>query len=287
MAVVALIPTGRLEHAALAASLERLFPDDTFLVRPPEQNLDGFTSCDVAALLAAPAGPVPGKVDELADALVGTILPGRRGEAVDFAFVVEDLELVNDHQPDLAVRAFREAVERSISDLDSRRDRIARDRLREHCSFHLFRPMVEAYFFGDPAALVRAGASRAPQLAQPTDLEQFRAADREYLDLPPGTERVADPPLRERHPKAYLHFLCDPTLTDRQRRYRETRGGVAALRDLNWVSVVAGPPHCPFLHALLDDLSAALNHPLPFTSPVRTALATRFPQGLGRLLRKV
>jgi hypothetical protein len=99
MGTVALIPTGALEHAALAESLGRLFPTHTFLVRPPERHLNGFTSRDVAPLVGAPSGPVPTELEELVAELVNAIFPGRRGEpGIDLAFVVEDLELVNDHQ---------------------------------------------------------------------------------------------------------------------------------------------------------------------------------------------
>jgi hypothetical protein len=38
MAVVALIPTGKLEHAALEPALGWLFSNDTFVVRPPEDT---------------------------------------------------------------------------------------------------------------------------------------------------------------------------------------------------------------------------------------------------------
>ena len=48
MAVVALIPTGSMEHLALAPSLGRIFPDHTFVVLPAERHMDGFTSCDLS-----------------------------------------------------------------------------------------------------------------------------------------------------------------------------------------------------------------------------------------------
>ena len=41
-------------------------------------------------------------------------------------------------------------------------------------------------------------------------------------------------PAREFHPKCYLRYLCDPTLTDKRKRYRETDQGVAVLRSLDW-----------------------------------------------------
>ena len=101
MAVVALIPTGSMEHLALGEALGRLFPHDSFLVRPPEQHLNGFTTRDIAPLASFPT-PIPTELDELVTELVNAIFRRRRGEPrIDFAVVVEDLKLVNVHQPEL------------------------------------------------------------------------------------------------------------------------------------------------------------------------------------------
>src|SRR5438270_13014223 len=110
MAVVALIPTGVMEHRALGHALATVFPDHAFVARPPERHLDGFTSRDVAPLATAQSGPVPTNLDELAAELVNAIFPGRRGQKIDFAYVVEDVELCNQHQPDLVLDLFRGAV---------------------------------------------------------------------------------------------------------------------------------------------------------------------------------
>ncbi len=287
MAVVALIPTGRLEHRALGPALGRLFPDDRFVVRPPEAPLNGFTSRDVAPLVGAPPGPVPTELDELAAELVNAIFPGRRGERVDFAFAVEDLELVNDAQPHLVLHLFRDAVDRYIQ-ATWRHNAVPRyAEVRERCSFHLLRPMVEAYFFGEPAALGRAGAVLPPQLPPNLDLEQFYMVDAPFWWLPQGTPRIANMPQRFRHPKSYLHYLCDPTLTNRRARYRETHEGVDALEEMDWEVVLSVVPHCPFLHALLDDLAQALNHPLSFVNQAHADMRTRFPGPHPRLLRNL
>ena len=81
MAVVALIPTGKMEHAALPPALTRLFPDHDFVAWPPETHLDGFTSEDVKRLALAEPGPVPTNLDELAAGLVNAIFPGARVSA--------------------------------------------------------------------------------------------------------------------------------------------------------------------------------------------------------------
>src|SRR6266542_4813765 len=164
MAVVALIPTGKLEHAALGPALARLFPDDTFVVRPPERHLDGFTSRNVASLVVAPPGPVPTNLDELAAELVNAIFPGRRGQRIDFAYVVEDLELLNQNQPALVLRLFRDAVDSYISRTCPQQSEGRYAEVRERCSYHLFCPMTEAYFFGDATALQRASTVHSPQL---------------------------------------------------------------------------------------------------------------------------
>jgi hypothetical protein len=44
MADVVLIPTGKLEHAALGRALLQLFPGNVFRVRPDVAPQDGFTS---------------------------------------------------------------------------------------------------------------------------------------------------------------------------------------------------------------------------------------------------
>lgn len=254
MAVVALIPTGRMEHAALCSALGRLFPDDRFVMRPIETHLNGFTSRDVSPLAVAPELPVPTTLCELAQELVNAIFTGRRTERVDFAYVLEDLELCNQHQPELVLRLFRTAVSSYISRTWPQQSEPRYERVRERCSFHLFRPMTETYFFGDPASLQRARTEKPHELPANLDLEQFRTVDQDFLSLPPRTDHIADMPEREFHPKSYLHYLCDPTCADRRKRYRETDHGVAALAELNWESVISAPPRCPFLHAFLDDL---------------------------------
>jgi hypothetical protein len=233
MAVVALIPTGVMEHRALGHALSTVFPDHSFVARPPEKHADGFTSCDVAAFATVQFGPIPTHLDELAAELVNAILPGRRGQRIDFAYVVEDLELCNQEQPELVLGVFREAVDKYIRRTWPQQCDKIYIQVRERCSFHLFRPMTEAYFFGDAAALQRAGVSRPHQLPVGLDLEHFRTIDQEFLTLPAGTSQIADMPNREFHPKCYLRYLCDPTLMDKRKRYRETDQGVTALRALD------------------------------------------------------
>ncbi len=276
-----------MEHCALGQALANVFPDHSFEVRPKEKNLDGFTSCDVARLDAASSGPVPTNLEELAKELVNAILPGRRGHRADFAYVLEDLELCNRGQPELVLSVFRNAVDVYIRQTFSQRFDSIHAQVRERCSFHLFRPMTEAYFFGDAAALERAGASRPHQLPSDLDLEEFRTVDQEFLDLAAGTRDIVDMPDREFHPKHYLRFLCDPTLSDRRKRYKEKHQGAAALMLLNWSVVLGHPLGCSFLHAFLDDLGEALNSPLPFVNSDFADSRARFPGPRDRILRNL
>jgi hypothetical protein len=287
MVVVALIPTGKLEHIALGPALKRLYPNHSFVVRPRERHLDGFTSRDVAPLVNAPTGPIPTNLDELAAELVNAIFPGRRGEHIDYAYVVEDLELCNQGQPGLVIELIRIAVASYIGRTWLHHSDSKYEQVRERCSYHLFRPMTEAYFFGELAALQRARAVQPHQLPANVDLEQFRTIDQNFLGLPAQSKRIVDMPHREFHPKSYLHYLCDPTLADRDRRYRETIGGRAALESLDWELVLRNSPHCPFLHAFLDDLGYALNSQLAFVKPDHAAPLVRFPGPKGRILRNL
>src|SRR5689334_20565086 len=95
--------------------------------------------------------------------------------------------------------------------------------VRERCSFHLLSPMIEVYFFGEPAALTRAGARRAAKLdPAERDLEDFATDDPDFLSPADGKHPVWATANRARHPKSYLRFLCDPTGAN-PRAYRETK----------------------------------------------------------------
>jgi hypothetical protein len=61
----------------------------------------------------------------------------------------------------------------------------------------------------------------------------------------------------------------------------------AVLRDLDWQQVLSPPPHCPFLHAFLDDLGEALNQPLSFVSQAHADPLTRHPGPQNALLRNI
>jgi hypothetical protein len=193
---------------------------------------------------------------------------------------VDDLELVNAPHPQLVSDRVREAVHHYLHHYewaaDATRQQMIR-RMRERCSFHLFAPMVEAYFFAEPTALGRAGSTRPARIhAGSLDLEDFLTDDPDYLahpNVPHQQKRKSWAiPERARHPKHYLRFLCDPgnPLT---KRYGETKEGVAALRELAWGLVFAHADRVRLARSLFEDISAGLNVPHPFPGEGHPATA--------------
>lgn len=273
---IGLIVTGVAESRALAAALGRLWPRDLvrFEVIPDargERAHDGFTGGRVdprrIAQQAALSGADP-RIDELAQRLIAAVT-GRR-DGYDFAIFVEDLELENRGNEADVVTAVREAVVRQFERAD--RGDAFRARVRERASFHLFDPMLEAYFF---AARTTLGRLTASARHDPTvDCERFvveQASEPEYFREPlgecprgkkpkdracpwRGTER-----LRREHPKRYLQFLLRSTETGEEycTEYSETRQGAAALSTLAWDEVLEHS--APFLRALVDDLAEMLD----------------------------
>ena len=273
---VALIVTGRLEKDGLPSALERLFPEVEFVSEPVE----GFTSNRVAVAPAQSNRPasILTNAEKMAEARMLALDPGRRGTPADYAFAIEDLELVNDDQPEMVVNVFRDAVRSRLPHLyeTAYRQNRCEEEVPRRCSFHLIRPMIEAYLFAEPDALIRAGARRPPILRSDCDLENFETDDPEYrakIISTPGT-----PQTRLRHPKWYLRWLCDPTSL-REKAYKETKGGLAALRELDWSRVLGEPDRCPFLRSLVVDLADALGQSLPFSDLGGNFLTSRHNPG--------
>lgn len=274
---VLLLVTGRCEEKALGSALSRLFPDVIF----DPVYLEGFTSNPVTEDLPPSTTGVPTKVETIAGELVAAIEPGQRAsKPYDFAFALEDLELCNASQPERVVNLMREAVSRHLETAsfasESSRSK-ARDRARTRCSFHLFVPMVESYFFGEAdtklGALRRAGACQdSAFVPAECDIEKFYMGKTEFVNrerypdgLKQGSRAVAwTKPQREQHPKHYLSFLCEPDLaTPGQGIYQETRGGAEALRLIDWVQVLKISAHGTYLRSFIADLADALGRPMP------------------------
>jgi hypothetical protein len=262
---VALIVTGKAEEA-LSHALTRVFPEVEFIVRPPR---DGFTSPPLPhqpALHSLGTATRPTNVERLAEVLVAEVAPGRRDQRTpDMVILVDDLELVNAAWPERVTQHIRTAVRAHLERFPwptAASREAAFTRIRERCSFHVLAPMLEAYFFAEPAALTRAGAKAASKVdASTMDLEKFLSTDNDFLTPPDRPRGSLLPPWaiaeRAHHPKSYLQFLCDRSGTI-ARAYVETVGGRAALRELDWSAVLALPSYTRFLRSLLHDLSSAL-----------------------------
>jgi len=259
---IQLIVTGEMEKKALAKALEKAFPTLSF----ETQQLQGFTSADLSnsMLLNLP-------IKRIAYELVAAVDPGRKGKPADMAIVIEDLELENVHQADVVIKCFRDAVKECVYERWSnlaRQEQCFR-KIRERCSFHLFVPMTEAYFFGESDALRRAGAERDSTVSgADMNVEEFFVSDdADYLNAPlKSIYWATDSERRRRHPKDYLQYLCDPIgVKKRKERYRETHGGVRALESLNWNAVLNNQEYVTFLRALFDDISDRFNLENPYS----------------------
>jgi hypothetical protein len=270
MPSLALITTGECEHRALGASLLRVFDGAALELVPAfRRPVPSITS----NYLGYP-GPDSGdtQIDKLVRSIMA-VLEQRGGP--DFVFAIDDLELLNvataHHVTQLVTDAFR----RYLGPTPTHRDLA---RIRERCSFHLLCPMLEAYFFGEPAALQRAGGTRPPLLDTSRHLEDFRAVDRAFLDPDDVRDHPWRRPDRGRHPKRYLSYLVDPSDEERA-TYKETKGGCGALATLDWPQVFHyQPPGIMFAHSLFEDLADALEAPDPFPGPSHP-LTMRRPAG--------
>jgi len=262
---VALLTTGGLEQKALPLMLPRLFPDVEFQA----EYVDGFTSNRLSTpvpLANRPSG-LSTNAEKLAKRMILALDPGRSGTPAHFAFAIDDLELANDDQPELVIDVFKDAVRTCLGDVYDttyRQERCIRE-VPQRCSFHLLRPMTDAYAFGDPAALTRAGVKRTPLLQAGRDLEEFQVDDPDYRaaisEKAFGYGSGVD---LTRHPKWYLRWLCEPSGPPKEGAYKERKQGFAALKDLDWSKILGPEGHCPFLRSLVVDLADALDVTLPF-----------------------
>jgi len=232
MAQIQLIVTGELEKLALHEALNQVtvFAQANINFLKPQYKMESFTSGDVSKIPPKPHR-TDGNIDKLAAALVAEI---NLSKPPDMVIVIDDLEIINLHQPELVASCFHDAVDWYIQHYNwaSERTRQSRiSRLRDSCSFHMLVPMVEAYFFGEvPNALNRAGAVLQSTVSgSHIDVEKFEVKnDHDYLNAPKGTSFWAkNPNDRIQHPKRYLDYLCCSDVTlNRASRYRETKGGL-------------------------------------------------------------
>jgi hypothetical protein len=251
---IKLIVTGRMERSALHRSLARQFPvtgtgEPVDFLQP--SHFQGPTSNP----LPDDDELIPQLVREFCDALVAETLEGSGSDRKppDLIIGIDDLELENLDRPHVVTRWIRRGVEdhlaRNVENL--RADARRREALASKCSFHLLVPMPEAYFFGERAALERAGVARGieARLCR-EDLEAFETDDPAFVTRP-------NRPNEHRHPKAYLKHLLHRS--EAGRLYKETRDGVRALENLAWPELSRSSDTLCFARSLFQDLADALD----------------------------
>ncbi|MGH8475474.1 MAG: hypothetical protein ACRER2_06835 [Methylococcales bacterium] len=212
---------------------------------------------------------------DLAKAMLTESLDGKKGIPADLVVAIDDVELGNLEQQAIVTEHFRAAINEAIKlrmhDANSE-DRYL-DILRQRCFFHLFKPMVESYLFGDANALRVAGvpSNVNPKLIHASDVEQFETNDPSWLPicrLENGRRKQATPWwCHERHPKHYLKYFADRG----QVFYEEARHGKNALIQLDWKRVPKCPTDTLIIRSLFEDLSDWFGVPNPIqglTHPV-------------------
>jgi len=282
---VQLVVTGDLEKGALGRSLERVLRAagaDVIFDRPLLLTDAGMTSNPLPDA-SAPGVGIPRTVQRMARALVTETVVGRSKELPDLVVGIDDLELANIHQPHVVTAWLRRAIEEQIAQrymvggVSSQDTERVREALRTRCSFHLLAPLAEAYFFGENAALSRAGvAAKTAVHRVGADVEAFATDDPEFL--PRAKEKNAEMLAldrafwhEERHPKHYLEFLVGQS----GGVYLETVGGVRALELLDWPAVGRIDAPVAFGRALFEDISEALGIDNPLGS--RPTVACTYP----------
>lgn len=265
--------TGKTEEV-LPRSFSRLFPTGTFTAR----RIEGFTSSPLDG-----ARPTDRAQETLGD-LVGAV---QRNGGADYAILVDDLALTNVGRAADVVAYFRTAAQ----SLARTKSPPTVRRLRRCVSVHLLAPMVEAYFFCDPAALHAAGVSSSvAPLVGPGAPEHFHTLDPAYLEPTSESRRAREArpsagrwrtSLRCVHPKHYLMHLLERS----GKAYSEVREGRRALAatDLSKAWTLPGAVW-PLLGALVDDVADILGVTSP--TPSLTDAPTSTANG-GTVLRNL
>jgi hypothetical protein len=255
---IKLIVTGDLEEEALRESLRRYFPtqrNGQDVVWDTPRKLDGATSHKLAR-----GGEPKRPMLALAQAMLDEVSVGKKGQPADLVVVVDDVELANEGQEDVVTQCFLSALERKLIENlkahPARTEDRYRNLLREKCSFHLLKPMIETYLFGDEKALAIAGV---PTCEKPIlvgdDVEYFETDDPQWLPFcrEANEARKYKTPwwAHERHPKHYLAHLAWRARV----LYEETRQGKEALTSLRWSQVPKLPGHTSVIRALFEDIA--------------------------------
>lgn len=268
---IKLIVTGDLERAALGDALRRAFPDE----RDGEDVAwDTPRKVNEVTTYPLPEGGDPSSaMGVLAAAIIEEAITGKKkGQApADLVLAVCDVELGNLGREEVIVEHLRRALATKLDRYEEQTRARYRAVLRDRCSFHLLKPMVEAVFFGEPAALLRAGVAAGVQpVLRVDDVEEFESEDPLWTpECDQQNKQRAEQSSwwrHERHPKHYLDHLL--IRSGAALPYEETEQGVAALSVIDWPTVTNTEPS-PFLRALFDDLAGwfGVSNPLGQGTP--------------------
>lgn len=287
MARIKLIVTGYTEKLSLCASLRRFFPAQRRgeeVIWEVPRKVYSATSHRLV-----PGAPSSKLMRSLVQAMLAEVAFGPAGTAADLVVLIDDVELANHGQESVVVAHFRDALERKLDEVDREVEDRYRILFRERCSFHLQRPMVESYLFGDPAALATAGVpvGEEPVLLG-TDVEQFETGDPAWLPVcrVENARKAVDLPWwrHERHPKHYLAHLAQRGGVS----YEGVEHGKNALRGLDWAKVPKSPADTPLIRALFEDLARWFDVANPLgTGDLHPDLDPRSARGSNLILRNL
>ncbi|HIE00018.1 MAG TPA: hypothetical protein EYP59_06975 [Thiotrichaceae bacterium] len=266
---IKLIVTGDMEKLALHKSLQRFFPnerDGQKVIWDQPRKIQCATSYPLSPLQTDNSN-LSTAIKQLAQAMLDEALVGKKGKPADLVVVIDDVELGNLGQENVIAEYFRAAVEKVLEAKKYSRhtEDCHRKRLREKCSFHLLKPMVESYLFGDANALRLAGVpvGESPKLVHLTDVEQFETNDPLWLPtcLRENEKRRHSKSWwhHERHPKHYLEHLTERG----QVFYDETTNGKKALEWIAWRKVPKYADDTPFIRSLFEDIADWFGIPNP------------------------
>lgn len=272
---VGLIVTGRTEYYGMGEAMKRLFPAHQFdclpLIGDP---YDGFTS---KQLNQEHIHSPPEACRDLIRLAAQEALGDRRRTAYDLIVILDDLELVNAHQPELVASVMKAAANMHLDLLPGGTRGRTEEALKGKVSFHLVAPMIESWFFIDNEALAMAGVPRIDSVVFDKDIdpEAFLTSDQDYQNASScictsfmqqqaahrkrNKPKWVDNSNRSRHPKGYVQWLTRDPQNKKCTTYKEAEHGSNALRQLDWTKAVPTKPgHLGFIKALVEDLESGL-----------------------------
>jgi hypothetical protein len=268
---IKLIVTGNMERLALHHSLRQFFPPIRNN-KKVEWEAPRQLNCATTLRLPQKVHPIQKPpsmrnkltpMEKLAQAMLDEAITGKTGKPADLVIVIDDVELENLERENIIAEHFRAAVHSLLENKYSNDRKEIREKLREKCSFHVLKPMIESYLFGDAHALQLVGVpnNKTPKLVH-SDVEQFKTDDPDWLPicLMENEKRKQSKPwwCHECHPKHYLDYLIEG-------EYKESKNGKHALQELNWKEVTKTQTHTIFIRSLFEDIAAWFDVQNPFT----------------------